>query len=764
MLTRLRHAGPKAIGTLVALTLGAGLLSAAVALPLAGVAAVAVKDASTTFNKLPVAGLGQVPSKTVILDDKNNVIATYYPRDIFRDPVTFNQIAPVMRHAIVAIEDYRYWSHGAFDLHGTLRALYSTASGSQVQGGSDLAQQYVKNACILTAPNAKAAQDCTAFSVSRKIKELRIAANVEKTMTKAQLLTAYLNVAYFDHQAYGIKVAAEYYFNVSPSKLTIPEAAMLAGMVESPTQYDPVANPQNAKSRRAQVLNAMATHGYITRAEADKYISAPLGLHISNVPEQTGCTNPGVQDSGFFCDYVMAQLRSNPAYAKAYQEMQTTGGLTIKTTLSPRDQRAATSAVNYVVPASKPYYNPGYNADAEVMVQPGTGFVRAIAEDRKYGFGRGQTSVDYAVDSKYDGGAGVQTGSSSKLFTLVAALKQGYQFGYHLTVHNNMSVGGFTNCKHQYVPPFTVQNADGNEGGSIPLYFGTTQSINAFYIDLEQHVGLCNVVKTAVSMGLHRADGTSLLRPDGKHGSASYQESADNLASFTLGSVNVSPMSMAAAYATVAARGIYCRPLVIRKITDLHGNNLPVQAASCHRVMKAGVADAANYVLSGVLVNGTAGGRGISRPAAAKTGTANGGYYAAFAGYTPSLVGYVSVFNPNNPTGYGAMLGYRSTYRECPGGYPSTPGQMYGDNAPGATWECSFLHAYLGKAEGFRYPPSYYFALGGGTAPIAPPKPKKPTGGGGNGGGGGGERRRRRQWRRRRERASPPALTPRGQR
>ena len=740
VLTRLRHAGPKAIATLIALALGAGLLSAAVVLPVLGVAAVAVKDASTTFNNLPVAGLGQVPAKSVIVNNKGKVIATYYPRDIFRDPVTFHQIAPVMRHAIVAIEDYRFWTHGAFDLHGTLRALYSTLSGSQVQGGSDLAQQYVKNACILTAPNNKAALACTAFSPARKIRELRIAANVERRMTKPQLLTAYLNVAYFDHQAYGIKVASEYYFNVQPSKLTTTEAALLAGLVESPTQYDPIANPQAAKARRAEVLNAMAVHGYISRATATKDMNAPLGLHVTTVSEQTGCTGAAANGAGFFCDYVMAQLRSNPAYAKAYHEMQTSGGLTIQTTLSASDQRAATRAVNYVVPAHNPTFNPGYNADTEVMVQPGTGYVRAIAEDRKYGYGNGRTSVNFAVDSKYDGGAGVQTGSSSKLFTLITALKQGIQYGYHLNVHNHMTVGGFTNCKGQSLHPFTVSNADGNEGGNIPLYYGTTHSINAFYIALEQKVGLCNVVKTAASMGLHRADGSSLLKSIGNPNKLGYEPAADDLASFTLGSVNVSPMSMAAAYATVAARGIYCRPVVIRKITDRNGKELPIESPACHRVMKAGVADAANYVLRGVLVNGTATGRGIGRPAAAKTGTANGGFYAAFAGYTPTLVGYVSVFNPTNPTGAGAMLGYRSQFRQYPGGYPGGTGQMFGDDAPGATWEYSFTHgAYLGPPLDFQAPPSYYFGMGNGTGVIGPPpKPKKPHGGGGGNGGGGG--------------------------
>ena len=160
---------------LVALSLGAGLLSAFAALPVIGVAGIAVKNAAQTFNDLPVAGLGQVPTRTEILDRSGNVLAIYYPRHIYRDPVKWGQIAPVMRNAIIAIEDYRFWQHGAFDFHGTLRAIYSDLLGKQVQGGSDLAQQYVKNACILTAKTKAAAQACTAFSPARKITELRIA-------------------------------------------------------------------------------------------------------------------------------------------------------------------------------------------------------------------------------------------------------------------------------------------------------------------------------------------------------------------------------------------------------------------------------------------------------------------------------------------------------------------------------------------------------------------------------------------------------------
>jgi membrane peptidoglycan carboxypeptidase len=726
-----RHAGFKAIGLLAALSVGAGLLAGAAALPAVGIAGVVVRDATKTFNDLPVKGLGQVPSRSELLDSQGRVLATYYPRDIFRIPVTWSQVAPVMRSAIVAIEDYRFWQHGAFDLHGTLRALVSTLTGSQVQGGSDLAQQYVKNACILTALTKKAQDACTAFDAARKITELRIAANVEHEMTRPALLTAYLNVAYFDHQAYGIKVASETYFSTSPAHLTLPEAALLAGMVEDPTKYDPTAFPTLALQRRNVVLSAMARHGYISRSTASQAMKAPLGLHMSTVGEQTGCTARNVRMAAFFCDYVLAVMKHDHAYAKAYGELLTVGGLKIYTTLNRRDQLAADHAVNYVLP-NNDYYNPNHDVDTEVMVQPGTGYVRAIAVDRPYGFGRGYDSIDYAVNTEYDGGVGVQTGSSSKLFTLITALQQGLPFNYSIKVKSGNPEGPFYNCHHQYINPFPVVNADpGGENGNIPLYYGTTNSINAFYVALEARVGLCNVVKTAVKLGMTRADGKSLLKWVGKPYGRHSLPPADDVASFTLGAVNVSPMSMAAAYATVASRGIYCHPIAISKITDAKGRSLPVESANCHRVLR----DAVNFALQGVLTQGTAAGRSIGRPAAAKTGTANGGYYAAFAGYTPTLVGYVSVFNPIDPTGYGAMLGCpQSDFRQYPPyeNFVTCPGQMYGNDAPGATWEYSFLRASLGPSLNFHYPPAK-FLPGSGQAPPPPPAKKKkggPPGGG----------------------------------
>jgi len=703
----------------------AGLLLGAILVPVVGAVGVAARNAATTFQTLSVPSLGTLPSRSEILDANGNLIAYYYPNNIDRVPVGFDQIAPVMRHAIVAIEDARFYDHGAFDIRGTARAIVNDLQNTAVQGGSTLAQQYVKNALILTATTPQQVVDASAQTPERKIRELRMAAIVEHEMTKDQLLAAYLNAAYFENQAYGIEVAAQRYFGTTAAGLTLSESAMLAGMVEYPTFYNPLVNPQNALNRRNEVLQKMAQQGYITVAASRAAQAGPLGLHMHYSTLQSGCTSNSARSAAFFCDYVLAAMRTDPGYATAYAALKSTGGLKIYTTLNPKDQRAAQDAVDFVAPPYSSTYNPGRNVDTEVLIRPGTGAIRAIAVDRPYGNGPGQTTVDYAVNQQYDGSGGVQTGSSSKIFTLLTALKQGTPFGFNLPIVSPSSLSGYYNCKGQPTGPFNVTNAEGAGKGTFTLYNGTTGSINVFYAELERKVGLCSVVKTAVSLGMTRGDGTSLLRPD--RGS-DQQYSADNYPSFTLGSVNVSPMSMAAAYATVAAGGIYCRPIAIAAVVTASGASLPVESAGCHRALPAAVADAANFILQGVLTSGTASNRGINRPAAAKTGTANSGYYAAFAGFTPTLAGYVSVFNPIDPTTGGEMLGYpHSCYREVDGSQ-DCPGQMFGDNAPGATWQMTFLHAALGAPVPFVGVPgdSPFFSLGNGFASPKPPKPPAP--------------------------------------
>jgi membrane peptidoglycan carboxypeptidase len=734
-----RRAGLTAAGLLVVISAAAGLLAGAILVPLAGAVGVGVKDAATTFNTLSVPQLGQLPSRSEIVDSKGNLIAYYYPHNIDRVPVGYKKIAPIMDKAIIAIEDARFYDHGAFDIRGTVRALVNDVQNNDVQGGSTLAQQYVKNALILTAKTEEEQREADAPTATRKIRELRMASIVARELTKNQLLAAYLNVAYFENGARGIEVAAERYFGTTAKKLKLTQSALLAGIVENPFAYDPITNPQTALTRRNEVLGKMAELHFITREQQQAAAAAPLGLKLHNTSLESGCTSYRARTAAFFCDYVLRAMQVDPSYKRAYQALNTVGGLTIHTTLNPRDQSAAQHAVNFVEPPHSSAFNPGRNVDTEALIQPGTGNIRGIAVNQPYGNARGQTTVDYAAPKAYDGGVGVQTGSSSKIFTLLTALKQDTPFGFNLPVTSPSTLTGYYNCQGESTSPFLVNNAEGAGKGIFTLYNGTTGSINVFYAELERKVGLCNVVKTAVSLGMTRGDGTSLLRRD-PHMSADNNLPADNYPSFTLGSEPVAPLNMAAAYATVASGGIYCKPIAISSIVTANGSKLPVASPGCHRVLSSEVAAAANLILQGVLTSGTAAGRGIGRPAAAKTGTANQGYYAAFAGYTPTLVGYVSVFNAYSPTGSGKMLGApHSCYREV-SGYLSCPEQMFGDNAPGATWQYTFLHASLGPAKAFPgvASDSLFYRLGNGFTSPKPPKKHGHGGGGGGGGNGGG--------------------------
>jgi membrane peptidoglycan carboxypeptidase len=712
-------------GRIGLLAVVAGLLGGALVVPAVGAVGLVTRNTADKFNNMKTGVIGELPVRSEILDSRGRLIAYYYPRGIDREPVSYNQISPIMRKSIVAIEDSRFYQHGAIDIRGTVRAIVNDIEHKTVQGGSTLTQQYVKNALILTAPNAQQAQSAYAPTLSRKIKELRLAIDVEKKMSKDQIVAGYLNAAFFGtsygNQAVGVGAAAERYFDTTAAKLTLPQAAMLAGMVENPDHDNPVTEPQNALKRRNVVLARMAQLHIITQAQAVAVGKRPLGLHLSML--QTGCTSGSAKSASFFCDYVVSLLKQDNAFSQAWNILNTSGGLQIYTTLSAKDERAAKQAVNYMVPQPPNGANPGGNAVSEVLIQPGSGHIMAIANDRSYGTGAHQTTEDYAVNSQYDGGVGVQTGSSSKLFTLITALAQGVPFGFPQTVPAATTLTGFTNCKGEPTGSWHVINDSPSEKGGFSLYNATAQSVNIYFGMLERKVGLCNVVRTAAALGVTRADGKSLLKWD--HG----QPPADDLPSFTLGSVNVSPMSMAAAYATVAARGMYCAPTAVARIISGTGARLPVEKPHCHQAIPAGVADAANYVLQSVLTVGTAAGLGVGRPAAGKTGTSDNFDFAAFGGYTPDLAGYVSVFNPIDPVKY-PMSGTGSCYRE------GCPGEMFGADAPAHTWQMTFLHANLANpAPAFVMSdiPGELWSMG--TGVNNPAKPKKGKGKGGNGGG-----------------------------
>jgi membrane peptidoglycan carboxypeptidase len=729
---------------LVAAVVG-GALVAGLSLPAVGALGTVVRNGATKFNTLDTPELHQLPVRSAILDRHGKVLAYYYPRQIDRVPVGYSQIAPVMRQAIVAIEDSRFYQHGAIDFRGTFRALVNNLKHKSVQGGSTLAQQYVKNVEILSSPDPeKAFASATADTIGRKIRELRMAVQVEHTMSKNQILAGYLNAAFFGNQSYGIETAAERYFSIPAAKLTLPQAAMLAGIVENPSAYNPLGNAtevQTTLTRRNTVLARMAQLHYISPATAAAAEKTKFGLNPS-LP-QSGCTSKSAKYAAYMCDYVVAVIKQDTQYKQVWKRLNGIGGLTITTTLDPKDQRAANHAVDYVLPRPPSKVNTGKNADTEVLIQPGTGEVRAIAIDRPYGTGKHQNTINYAVGPQYNGSYGVQLGSAGKVYVMVAALEQGIPFGWAKTVPFTAQISGYTNCKGQTVGQpmpngqtgWQVHNDESEPGGHYSLYTGTTESINVFFAYLEQHVGLCNVVKTASQMGLTWPDGRSLLKTD-RHEHHRY--SADNDPSFTLGADNVSPMGVAAADATLPARGIFCKPIAITKIVTSTGQKLPVESAGCKRVMSQAVADAANYILAGDLTSGTATVDAIGRPAASKTGTADQYVSAFFVGYTPQLLGTAWV---GNPRGLIPMSGYPAGCWRYAGSIDC--GNMYGSMAPGHTWQMTFIKALQGMPVRTFVPVpqgSPFYSMGPGPVPVSTPKHHHGGGGGGGGGhhGGGG--------------------------
>ena len=745
------------VGRLILMALLGGVLVAALALPVVAASGILVRNTADKFTTLSV-NASSLPQRSEIYDSSGKLMTYVYGVDlgqnmkytgIDREPVSYSQISPSMLAAIVAIEDDRFWQHGALDVKGTLRALVNDLEHRPIQGGSTLEQQYVKNVLILQSLDDPAAQQAAAAdTMSRKIDQLRMAVQVAHSMSKQDILAGYLNDSYYGSGAWGIEAAAETYFHTNALRLNMLQSATLAGIVENPSEYDPLTNPATALERRNTVLARITQTNptALSAADAASLEQQKLGLRSGTV--QSGCTADTVGNTAFFCDYVMHTLlldKQLGSTAEARAKLLATGGLKIYTTVSEKDQASATKAVNWVLPSNSQTYNPAGNAATEVLIQPGTGKVLAIAEDRHYGTGPGETEVDYAVNTQYGGGAGIQTGSSSKLFTLITALEQGIPFGYQQTVPGNDTVSGYYNCAGQPTSQFPVVNAEGPGSTSTDsLYTGTTGSVNVFFAHLEQKVGLCDTVKTAVNLGVTRVDGKSLLAED--HTPTGPLDPADDDPSFTLGVVNVSPMSMAAAYAVPASNGVYCKPIVLSKIMDDDGHSLPVPSAGCHQAISPEVAEATNYILQGVLnfPNGTAYGNGLANyQAAGKTGTSNvangnGTPFAAFAGYTTALTGYVSVFNPESPT-VKTMTGESACYQGEYGGQ-NCPGEMFGANAPLSVWHMTFDNANLNGSQNFQPVPSgsSLWSQGDGQTVKQPPKKSGKGGTGGNNGNGNG--------------------------
>ena len=400
----------------------AGLIAGLMALPLIGGTGVTARNVVQNFERLPeTMDTPPLPQRSQILASDGSVIATLFYQN--RVEIPLQSVAPIMRQATVAIEDSRYLDHNGVDVRGTLRAVASNSrSGDVQQGGSTLTMQYVKNVLVNEATNAEELEAARGQSPVRKLREVRYALALERRYSKPEILERYLNIVYFGAGAYGVEAAAKRYFSKSASELTLAEAATLAGIVQQPTAFDPIRNPERSAKRRDIVLARMAELGYITKGQAAQAALIPMQVLVKPTIVPNGCTT---SYAPFFCDYVLQTIRTDPAFGdtpEAREAFLRRGGYTVRTTLSPNAQRGAFEAVTGAIPID----DESRRAAAITMMEPGTGNILAMTQNREWGTsGRGKTTYNYNTDRAHGGTIGMQAGSTFKVFTLAAALESG---------------------------------------------------------------------------------------------------------------------------------------------------------------------------------------------------------------------------------------------------------------------------------------------------------------------------------------------------
>ncbi len=641
--------GPKvyALAMFVVVSVLAGLLVAGLAVPAAAIGGTSAKYLAQGIESLPVElTIPPIADKTVILMADGTKLAQLYDEN--RTVVTLDQIAPIMRTAQVAIEDTRFYQHGALDLKGTLRALVVTASGSNVQGGSTLTQQYVKQVRIEAAQAAGAQAGVAAAqaqTLQRKVLELRYAIALEAKYSKDEILTRYLNIAYYGDGTYGVEAAAKHYFGVSAKDLTLAQAAMIAGLTQNPVATDPVNHPQAALDRRDVVINRMLSLGLVSADDAAKAEATPFDKS-KVVPSTTGCVGTPYP---FMCDYVVRSLEQNPALGATVADRKNTiyrGGLVVKTQIDKASMDAAQQAVSSKVAPTDPVIS------TMAEVQPGTGLILAMAQSRPVmgtNAAAGETYYNYAVSASMGGAEGYQAGSTFKAFTIAAALDKGIPVTQEFAGTSPLPLQNrvFRTCdasgadaSFKFPTKVGIQNEFNQSFGTLDLRTAAAKSVNTYFVQLEAVAGICQAARMATAAGAQLSNGGDLVK------TYSY------IPSFTLGVAEVTPLSMANAYATFAARGVHCDPIIVSGITSRDGKPIATENANCKQVMRPEVADGVNYVLQAVMQSGGTGAYVRlpgGRPQAGKTGTTDSNAAVWFNGYTPNIEGVAMVAVDKSP-------------------------------------------------------------------------------------------------------------------
>ncbi len=637
------------LGAFLASALVLGLLAAGLVMPAVGATGALARSGVDVFNELPseftTNPLAQ--GSTIYAADGKTIIAT--PQLQNRKIVPLSKVAPIMREAQVAIEDHRFYEHGGIDIQGTLRALISNLRSGSSVGASSLTQQYVKVSLqysALSQGDEKAAAEAVKKDYLRKLKELKYAITLEKKLTKDQILEGYLNLVYYGDRAYGVEAASQHYFSIPASKLSLSQAALLAGLTQNPGTTDPVNNPKRAIARRDVVLDRMHELKRISDKDwqAAKKRTLKQDLRVSN-PKSTCLAS----EYPYWCDFIINYLLEMPQLGKTVEERRRLiyqGGMTVVTTLDPKLQDYAEKEVTKKVPIG----NSERIGAAAYVADPNTGHVLAFAQNTQYSLTKdsgGQTGVGWALDKRYGASGGFFFGSTAKAFSLVTAMESGLTTSASVVAKaaggNAQAVytpkewpGGTANCGPG--SPWRVHNDSPFGGGRISLMEATAKSTNTAFVALAEQLGGCKVRDTMMRLGLHQADGSEIGR---------------YAPQYILGASDVSPQGVAHAYGVLAADGKKCPIVAVTKIT-VGGKNMALPKTNCPQVVDPDVVHATDKFLEYNMTHGS----GIrnqladgKRQSAGKTGTADNNNESWFVGYTPQLVTAVWVGTPYDPIG-----------------------------------------------------------------------------------------------------------------
>ena len=604
-----------------------GVVTAGMLVPVAGPTALAAKSVPSVFNELPGDLQTVAPAEeSQLLDSSGGVIAHFYDKQ--RIVVPSANIADVMKKAIVAIEDKRFYEHNGVDATGIARAFVTNLGDSGRQGASTITQQYVRNSLAergYLEGDADQVSAATEQTTERKLREIKYALALEKTQSKDEILTGYLNIAPFGPITYGVEAASQRYFSKSASELNYLEAALLAGLVQSPVQYDPLTHPEAAQERRDTVLATMLDQGVITQEEYDEGIATSVDSMLHPTVSSEGCSGAD-SSKAYFCDYVLSQFLEDPTFGATRIERERllkTQGITIRTTLDTAKQDAAYASLTNAIPVGDAS---GLN-DALVSLDPRTGKVLAMAQNTTYGIESGQTMANYSADGNF------QVGSTFKVFTLLQWFKEGHSAYETVGSANTFYPNGSFKCDGRSITTEGYQVNDlAGKTGTMNVVRATGQSVNQAFVNMASRVDFCSIFETAYNMG---------ITEDG--------EVPSPFPANILGSVSASPLQMASVFATIANSGQQCKPQSIESVTDRDENVLKEFAADCKEVISPDLANKTAALLTasaGQYYTSTRLGDG--RPFAAKSGTTDGHANTWLTGFTPSLATAVWVGHGDN--------------------------------------------------------------------------------------------------------------------